>query len=102
MYQFVKQYGPIILMRANISIFITWINFRGMPTHLLPMNCLALILLVFSIYFRGIDLLLFLGIETLHCILKTKEVVANWAYVSFALLLLFCVVIIYQSQIAGY
>ena len=48
-----------------------------MPTHLLPMNCLALILLVFSIYFRGIDLLLFLGIETLHCILKTKEVVAN-------------------------
>ena len=48
----------------------------------------------------GIDLLLFLGFETYIALYSnTKEL---FAYVSFALLLLFCVIIIYQSQIAGY
>ena len=55
-------------------------------------------------FMYGIDLLLFLGFETYIALYsKTKQLIANWAYVSyFALLLLFCVIIIYQSQIAGY
>ena len=46
LYQFVKQ-------RIDYSNACKSFYFYGMLTHLLPMNCLALILLVFSIYFRG-------------------------------------------------
>ena len=51
MYQFVKE--RIDYFNACKYFNFHHLNFQGMLTHLLPMNCLALILLVFSIYFRG-------------------------------------------------
>lgn len=50
-YQFVKE--RIDYFNACKYFNFHHLNFQGMLTHLLPMNCLALILLVFSIYFRG-------------------------------------------------